>query len=126
MEGTTVDWITLAREFGLPLTMLAGGLWAVLTGRVMTTREVAAREAQIQREREDHAADRAEWERRYQAMVASYDARLIEGEQRYQAMVAAYESRLARLESLVSQWQGMFMEVVGATKALARTKDVHP
>lgn len=65
-----MDWVAVAREFGLPLTML---ILALVTGRMRVwvwARELDALNAERERERAEWAAERAElkaertrWER---------------------------------------------------------------
>jgi hypothetical protein len=111
-ESSPVDVWDLVYRLGLPLAMALGGLWAIVQGRVVTARELTAKDAEIARLVARHEAELTQ-------MRLDHEHDFKEWGSRHAETIAGYESRLSRMDAGMARYESMLFEVVGLTRAVA-------
>lgn len=125
-DAVVLDWAWVFQQ-GVPFTLEAVAIWAILTGKVVLKREnetrdvhIARLDAQIERMDAKHESDKkalaVEHEKELTQVRLDFERRLTEAESRKSEMAAAYEARLSRMDAALTRWEATAWELAGMAK----------
>jgi membrane protein implicated in regulation of membrane protease activity len=128
-EMAGVDWSAWVVQQGVPFTILAGVIYAILKGMFVLKRETEIRDENLAKSEARCTAEMTALVERHEKELAQvrldYQRWLTEAESRRTEMAAAFLSQLAEWRLTAKQWEGLALETMADMRArLAETAEV--